>query len=419
MDFGTSFWTSNIIKSEFPGLLASGFKSIGKFGIGFYSIFMIADSVIVASRNWKEGLSEIHQLIFKNGFTLRPILKKGSLNNFHSSISTQIRIKLKKSIISDDLMVEIKTNRMGSQNFKAPLSDYLSAICAGLDVSVFYKGPKGIEYKIHTDVNDLNFDKSKWLNTISFSNYRIPKENSDYIAKNLDRLKPIKDENGHYGLAAISTTLTNEQDFLSISTVGGLANSVHQRDSRNFIGYIDFNAKSAKREIGDFAANDSLINEWATSQLSDLLKINLNPFECYAAAASLCHFKVDPSELAQILISVNKEQHFYTFNQLADLSVKCGIAFLESNFGGHIETFHNIVDLPNYALIRTLTGGSFLNLNFDENDKPVENNSILDCLYRTIKNRGYEISVNRIENIGYNTFNQSIRAIIILARRKK
>lgn len=416
LDFGTSFWTSSLIKSEFPGLRSSGFKSIGKFGIGFYSIFMIADSVFVASRNWKDGLSEIHQLKFKEGLTLRPILKKGSLSNFHSSISTQVQLKLKPSIISEDLMIEIKTNKMGSQNFNVPLCDYLSALCAGLDVSVFYKNQEGVESKIHTNVHSVDFDKNEWLNNISFRNYRIPKENPDYISKNIDRLKPIKDESQQYGLAAISTTLNNEQNFLSISTVGGLANSVHFRDSDNFIGYIDFNAKSAKREIGDFAGNDSLIKEWASNQLKDLIKLDLNSFERYAAASSLCHFNVDPTEIAQILISVNKQQQFYTFDHLADLSLKCGIAFLESGFGGHMETHHNILDLPNYALVRPLKNSSFLSLKFDDENKPKEDNSILDCLYRTIRNKGYDITIAKIENIGLNTFNQSIKAIIISAK---
>lgn len=416
LDFGTSFWTSSLIKSEFPGLRSSGFKSIGKFGIGFYSIFMIADSVFVASRNWKDGLSEIHQLKFKEGFTLRPILKKGTVRNFHSSISTQIKIKLKSSIITEDLMIEIKTNKMGSQNFNVPLSAYISALCAGLDVSIFFKGQDDVESKIHTSVNNTNFDKNEWLKTISFSDYRMSDRNSDYISKNIDRLKPIKQENQHYGLAAISTTLNNEQDFLSVSTVGGLAHSVHNRDSDDFIGYIDFKAKSAKREIGDFAGNDNLIKEWASDQLKDLLKLNLNPFERYAAASSLCHFKIDPTEIAQILISVNKQQRFCTFEQLADLSLKCGIAFIESGFGGHMETYHNILDLSNYALIRPLKNSSFLSLKFEDENKPKEDNSIFDCLCRKIKNKGYKLIINKVENIGKNAFNQSLRAIVVSAK---
>ncbi|EGJ72275.1 ATP-binding region ATPase domain protein [Bacteroides coprosuis DSM 18011] len=418
LDFGTSFWTSSLIKSEFPGLRSSGFKSIGKFGIGFYSIFMIADSVFVESRNWKDGLSEILQLKFKEGFTLRPILKKGLIEGFPSSVSTRIKLKLKTSVLSDDLMIEIITNRMGSKNFNVPFSSYLSALTAGLDVEVLFVGKDGMESKIHTPLDSPEFDKTKWLNTISFSDYRIPNHTKAYIDNNIERLKPIIVDNMQLGLAAISTTLNNEQDFLSVSTVGGLAHSVHGRDSEYFVGYIDFNPKSAKREVDDFAGNETHIQDWARDQLKDLLNFSLNPIEKYSAASSLCHFKVDPSELAMILVSINKQQIFYTFDQLADLSLKSSIAFLESGFGGHIETHHSILDLPNYALIRPLNNSSFLSLKFSEGNKPEENKSILDCLYRKIVSKGYDVSIDTIHNIGVNSFNQSINAIVVSSKIK-
>lgn len=416
LDFGTSFWTSSLIKSEFPGLGSSGFKSIGKFGIGFYAIFMIAESAFVESRNWKDGLPEVHQLKFKEGFTLRPILKKGIVNGFHSSVSTRIKLKLKPSVLSEDLMIEIKTNRMGSQNFNVSISSYLSALCAGLDVSIFYKKNDEVASEIHSSINSPNFDRNQWINNISFSSYRLSTQSTDYISKNIDRLKPIIEENEQYGFAAISTTLSHEQDFLSISTVGGLAYSIHSRESDNFIGYLDFKAKSAKREIGDFAGNDSLIKDWANNQLKELLSLNLDPYERFAAASSLCHFKIDPTELAQVLISINKQQQFCTFGQLADLSLSSGIAFLESGFGDHMETHHTILDLPNYALIRPLKNSPFLSLKFNKKNEPIENNSIIDCLFRKIKNKGYEVNIDKVENIGVNKFNQSIAAIIVSAK---
>lgn len=416
LDFGTSFWTSSLIKSEFPGLRSSGFQSIGKFGIGFYSIFMIADSAFVESRNWKDGLSEVHQLKFKEGFTLRPILKKGFIEDFHSSVSTRVKLKLKSSILSDELMIEIKTNLLGSKNFNVPFSSYLSALCAGLDVEVHFKGKDEAESKIHTPINSPDFDKNVWLQTISFSDHRISTQSKEYISNNFDRLKPIIEDGELFGFAAINTTLSNEQNFLCISTVGGLANSVHCRNSNDFIGYIDFKAKSAKREIGDFEAKETTIQNWAQDQLEDLLKLNLNPIERYCAASALCHFMVDPSEIALILISINKQQVFCTFDELADLSLRSGIAFLKSSFGDHIETHHSILDLPNYVLIKSLSNSSFLDLKLDEENRPVENNSIIDCLYRKIVSRGYHVNIDIEINIGQNSFGQSINAIIISSK---
>ena len=50
LDFGTSFWRSSLAMEEFPGLMASGLQAIGRFGIGFFSIFMLGSAVRVYSR---------------------------------------------------------------------------------------------------------------------------------------------------------------------------------------------------------------------------------------------------------------------------------------------------------------------------------------------------------------------------------
>lgn len=104
LDFGTSFWTSSLVQSEFPGLRSSEFKSIGKFGIGFYSVFMLADEIIIASRIWNSGFSDVNQLKFNNGFSLRPILSKAAPPEFRSVISTQIKLKLKPNYLPRNLL---------------------------------------------------------------------------------------------------------------------------------------------------------------------------------------------------------------------------------------------------------------------------------------------------------------------------
>jgi hypothetical protein len=56
LDFGRSFWDSAEVAERYPGLLSDPqFQPTRKFGIGFYSIFMIADDVKVVSRSWQAG----------------------------------------------------------------------------------------------------------------------------------------------------------------------------------------------------------------------------------------------------------------------------------------------------------------------------------------------------------------------------
>lgn len=417
LDFGTSFWTSNLVQSEFPGLRSSKFKSIGKFGIGFYSVFMIANQVSISSRKWTDGLYSINQLKFPRGFSLRPIMSKGAIAGFSSSASTQIKLKLKKDTIPQNLNVEIKTNWMGSSNFKVPFSIYLSALCAGLDVPVYYKENENKEIKIHENIEIVGFDKSQWLKNISFAEFQTDNSTIEYISNNLARLKPIYEEEKILGLAAISTKISNTQDFLSIDTIGGLSNTVHNRDGQRYIGFIDFNPKSAKREIGTFRASEGAIKNWAEDQLRELLNLELNPVEKYCASSALCHFKVDPIELAQILVSYNNLHSYMTIDQIADLSTKMGLVFLDSGYGdgGHIETHHKIQAVTGHALIVPLSNSPFLSLK-RINDIPENNFSILDCVYRGILRKGYSPNLNIVKDFAPNIFSKKMNAIILSSK---
>lgn len=411
LDFGTSFWTSNLVQSEFPGLRASKFRPIGKFGIGFYSVFMIAEQVIVASKNWNKGLPDINQLKFSNGFSLRPILSKGELKGFSTLISTQLKLKLKNNIIPSDLMIEIKNNRMDYSIIKVPFRFYLSTLCAGLDVSVFHKYEE-TELKVHESVESANFKKEEWLIDISFAEFQASNKTKEYISANIHRLQPIVENDRLIGMAAIST-INDEPNFLSTGTIGGLAQSVHNRSSSYFIGFIDYVPKSAKRDTGEMTASEALIKNWAEKQMEELLKLNLNPVEKYFASTSLCHFKVDPTNLAQILVSFNNQNYFMTIESLAELTLKMGLVFLDSGLGGgHMETHHNIQVINGFALVKPLSNSSFLSLKLVDN-VPVNDNSILDCVFRYVISKGYTPKISKINQIEKNLFGRYMDAIVL------
>src|SRR5262249_1021985 len=50
LDFGNSYWGSQLMRRESPGLSSSDFRPVGRFGIGFYAAFMLGDRVRVTSR---------------------------------------------------------------------------------------------------------------------------------------------------------------------------------------------------------------------------------------------------------------------------------------------------------------------------------------------------------------------------------
>ena len=74
LDFGTSFWRSPLATEEFPGLMAAGMRAIGRFGIGFFSVFMLGPVVRVYSRRCDKGRETGRLLELRDGTSAKPIL---------------------------------------------------------------------------------------------------------------------------------------------------------------------------------------------------------------------------------------------------------------------------------------------------------------------------------------------------------
>ncbi len=425
LDFGTSFWASSLIQSEFPGLRSSGFQSVGKFGIGFFSVFMIAEQVYVESRNWKKGFDDIHQVKFTNGLSLKPIICKGEPDGFRSSVSTRIRLKLKQDIIPENFMIEIKVNQAGAKNFFVPLQNYIAAICAGLDVVVIFRGVDKNEEKIHESINPNNLDTSKLLRDISFAQYQDRKEYfEEIIVQNHKRLKPIFESERLLGLAAIPIGIKHYlSEFLSISTSGGLAFSTHlwSRHSDHIIGFLDHKPKSAKREMGDYAASQKIIQQWANEQMNELLTLNLDPLARYSAASSLCHFQIDPTPLASIFIKQGGAMRHLSVSEVAELSMETGIAFLFSELiPEHISEILFVQQesfLKDVPQVTALFNSSFLSLKRTDEGIPENNFSMLDCIYRMAISKGYGVKLEIEENIGQDKFRFPVHALILKSKR--
>jgi Histidine kinase-, DNA gyrase B-, and HSP90-like ATPase len=73
-DFGRSIWSTVDEGTDAAYLLQKGLKPRGRFGIGFYSIFMIARQVRIATK--PEDDSPSHALTFEDGLEYRPLLTR-------------------------------------------------------------------------------------------------------------------------------------------------------------------------------------------------------------------------------------------------------------------------------------------------------------------------------------------------------
>ena len=104
LDFGNSFWNSTALQEEWPGLEGSGLSPIGKFGIGFFSIFVLGERVMVTSRRYDAAVADTRTLEFAS-IVRRPILRDATSGelppDFNTRISVQIQ-EVSREAVSDD-----------------------------------------------------------------------------------------------------------------------------------------------------------------------------------------------------------------------------------------------------------------------------------------------------------------------------
>jgi histidine kinase/DNA gyrase B/HSP90-like ATPase len=91
ISIASDYWTTQF-RRDFPALAMKGFKSAGKFGIGFLSVFMLGDEVSVESNRTGE---ERYRL------SLRGVGRRGELQKVKSPTGsgTSVRVSLRKNAL--------------------------------------------------------------------------------------------------------------------------------------------------------------------------------------------------------------------------------------------------------------------------------------------------------------------------------
>jgi len=132
LDFGTSFWRTSQAMEEFPGLMSAGMRAIGRFGIGFFSVFMLGSVVRVYSRRCDEGEDTGRLLEFRGGTSARPILSPAIGDPVPIDGGTRIEILLKKRPYGEGGLLYLNSYPKKT----IPLSALVGAIAPNLDVAI-------------------------------------------------------------------------------------------------------------------------------------------------------------------------------------------------------------------------------------------------------------------------------------------
>ncbi|GAB1581081.1 ATP-binding protein [Phyllobacterium phragmitis] len=217
IDFGNSFWKSSLAIQEFPGLAAAGMKSRGKYGIGFFSIFMLGDQVRVLTRRFDRDIQSARVLEFRHGLGSRPNLRHADPNEVPIDGGTRVEVKLKTNPFEPDGLLYRK-NIFDKKNV-VKLSSVIAAIAPACDVAITVI--QDDEAQGNTAAGDwLEISAVTLLNRINGNDDKEPAPTT----KPWEQLTELRDEDGKlYGRARIDAA--NQWSTFGLLTVDGLAAS--------------------------------------------------------------------------------------------------------------------------------------------------------------------------------------------------
>lgn len=279
LDFGVTYWGSDLMLREHPGLFGKGFQPTGKYGIGFFSVFMWGDQVRITTRSYQDAIQDTNVLEFRRALFSRPLLRKASEFERMSDGGTCVRVWWKNDRQPASELLSLKWAYRGKHKGLGYLCEWL---CPCLDVNLYVQVDKAHPMKRVVSANDwIKIKPEKLLARIVHDWVdRGPEKRSDVVQvwSLLRNLRLLKDAEGRIiGRAALVPRRLLESGWwsheVSVITVGGLrASSVF-----GVMGVLHGLPREATRYSAVPVVEQIELARWATEQADLFCKITRKP----------------------------------------------------------------------------------------------------------------------------------------------
>jgi hypothetical protein len=277
LDFGTSYWMTEDMRRDYPGLAASGFVPAGRFGIGFFSVFMWGERLRVVSRPFQE--EGTHVLEFDNGLGAHPILRPAEPEEQLADGGTRVRVWLSRERDWEQMLLDRSDqwDHWSDAEERITFGELLGRIAPTLDVTLKLEERPGQATTV-IEANDWRtIDATRLLRRIGNTTRGV---NTSLMAFLGPMVRPVMDANGQcIGRICIASGAMQRWAGLSAITAGGL----RARYSREFTGTLLGTTDVATRDDAEPLALREDLARWASEQARLWEKYQLN-FEGYELA---------------------------------------------------------------------------------------------------------------------------------------
>ncbi len=269
LNFGTSSWHTDSIADFHPGLAGAGFRSIGRFGIGFFATFIWSERITVISRASHARPDETVVLEF-TALAHRPLVRDARADEQLLSSGTAVIIETTAGDLTD---LEPTLPFSVRESLKDGLDALVAWVAPASPVEIRIRGSEGQPVVARDDW--LKLSPVDLVERVSCA--RLPPEHHDRLERTL---RPILMAGRVVGRAALWSELGPARATL---TVGGLRSASLRGLAGVLVGDEPTVARNSARPIADTRAMGS----WLTEQLSLLgdLSMSVDEQMRYAAAA--------------------------------------------------------------------------------------------------------------------------------------
>jgi hypothetical protein len=259
LDFGRTGWTSDTVRKKFTGLVDGGFRPKGRFGIGFFSVFILGDDVEIVSRRFDSAAGEARRLTF-HGVRARPILTPIPAEK-RTPVGTRVRVTLKDSPYD---ILGLFSNTRDDR-----LDELVQWLCP--------------EHAVPIRANEPNRDVSVVLPPVDLSSASAsevfdilyPPVNSGGVVGELQRqnarerftrraTEMVSEDGIRIGMAAYGSYWYYAGSMRIQGAV--LVNGFRSDELSGFAGYMIGRPSRASRDRAEIAANDTEVRDWLNSQ---------------------------------------------------------------------------------------------------------------------------------------------------------
>ncbi len=262
LDFGNSLWSTDAI-TEFPGLLSKKFRSTGRYGIGFFSVFMWTDRVRVTTRRYDAAMSGTQVLEFESGLEGRPILRPAEQSEFLRDGGTRVRVWPRGVTDISSSWIRFESGHLGLYG-RAGVFAVTRAICIAMDLNVLLNDPPK-EYRVVRALDWLGMSGDDLLRRVASPDYAYAIKAELKFAGPL--VRPLFHNGQIVGRAAICPGLNGTV------AVGGFRSQTEV----TIAGIIAGEATRASRDQAVPIVSEAELTRWADEQAKLIQPLDLSP----------------------------------------------------------------------------------------------------------------------------------------------